>query len=138
MSNVTKYVGSTLALEDLVMNPTPDPYLTILVTSVMFVWGMRLALYLFLYSPQITIPPILTSDFINQVNNLNIFTPEFLFGLRPGGINPFTPTLMAQLRAEFALGDQILYDTGIHSILGTIRPTTEVLIRELILIAPTF
>lgn len=128
-------MGYTVIIEELVMNPTQDPYLTILASSIIFLWGVRVTLAVFLYNP-IAMPRILTPEFIDQLRGLDLFKEEFLAGLWPGRLNPLTPTLIDRLRWEFAIGDQVLYDTGIHTIFSYNCPSVEDLIQELTLIAP--
>jgi hypothetical protein len=107
-----------------------------LAVSVIFVFGLRQVFIRFLNNPEYTTPTVLTSDFIDQLECLNLFTPEFLLTLNHGATNPFTTTFMLQLKAEFDLGDQILFDTGIHSILGDLPPNFQEVLTELVLISP--
>jgi hypothetical protein len=81
------------------------------------------------------IPEILNSDFLLQFEGIDLFSPEFLLNLRPGLRNPFTPTVLAHLRAEFALGDQNLLDAGMDIVVGPMCPTIEVLLAQLDLLA---
>lgn len=134
MQNITKYVEVTSTIEDLILNPTAAPYLTLMAASLLFVWNMRKLISGLLFNSYL-IPEILTSDFLAQFEGVDLFTPEFLLNLRPGLINPFTPTVLAQLRAEFVLGDQNLLDAGMDIVVGPTCPTIEVLLAQLDLLA---
>jgi hypothetical protein len=80
--------------------------------------------------------PVLTPGILFQIRGLELFKEEFLARLLPGGLNPFTPSFMDYLRGELNRGDEILFDTGIHTIFGDNCPDIEVVIQELQLLAP--
>lgn len=133
---MTNFVNLASTLEDIVMDPASAPILTIVAASAICVWSVRMALVFFINNGQTIIPSTLTNIIIVELDQSNLFTPQFISGLTPGDINPFTPEVIAQLRLELTAGDEILYDLGIHSILGPLPPTLEVIIRELSLISP--
>lgn len=133
---MTNYVDLASTFDDIVMDPASIPFLTIVATSVIFAWSVRKALVFFITHGETIIQHTLTNTDIVLLYHSNLFTPQFLSGLSPGDINPFTPEVIDRLRVELAEGDAIFHDLGIDSILGPLQPTFESIARELILIGP--
>ena len=119
MQILTKYINLSSATANLFDQYTPTgPYLAIMVASLVGVWTARFILYSLIYNPGLTFPGVLTYDIIYELNNLNLFTEEFLSTLTPGCLNPFNPEVLNQLRAELLIGDDILLEAHLDIIVG--------------------
>jgi hypothetical protein len=116
MQNI-KYVVVTSTIENLILNPTAAPYLSLMVGSLLFACKLRKLISGLLFKSHLT-PIILTTEFLAQFDGVDLYTPDFLIKLRPDLINPFTQPVLVQLHAEFALENQNPLDAGLDIVVG--------------------
>ena len=128
---ITNYEILATSTADLFNDNLPTGALGgIMLASLITLWSIRLALYSFLNNPQFTLPDYITAETIEYLKNLHLFSSDFLSGLTLNSINPFTPEVLAQMRAELCAGDAILLDGQLHLIVGELPMTVEQIIAQ--------